>query len=489
MSPKKSSLATVQRELGLRGSLSDFIRMTWPLVEPGTTFSSNWHIDAIAEHLEAVTRGEIKRLVINIPPGCMKSLSVSVFWPVWEWLRDPSLRSIYASFDQSLTRMHAGKSLDLICSSWFTERWGDIFYVNPDSARGEYENNHKGWRFTTSIRGKVTGRHANRHVCDDPIKPNELSKNALAEVAEWWGGTMASRVADTATLARIVMMQRLHETDLAGLCIDSGDYEVLKIPMEYSKSISVATKIWSDPREEEGDLLWPARFSEGAVFQLKKDMGSRTYSAQYQQAPSPAGGAVFKRDWFHFYDTLPAKVDQWVQSWDCTFKGASTSDYVVGQVWARADNSYYLVDEVRQRLSFPETLDAIRTLSKKWPKATCRLIEDKANGPAVIQVLEKELSPKPIAINPQGGKESRANAVAPFFESGSIFYPKTMWVEDHIEELVTFPTAAHDDRVDAMSQAIVYMHEHRNSYMAAIRSMQSGDLHRTLGLPIPKKIT
>jgi predicted phage terminase large subunit-like protein len=463
-------LVRAQRELGLRGSFYDFVRMAWPLVEPGHEFKDNWHIHLLCRKLEDVFHGRTRRLCVNIPPGCMKSLLVCVLWQVWCWIRDPSLRWIFASFDASLTHRDAGKSLQIIHSEWFRERWGDRVHVDPDAAVGDHTNTAAGFRFSTSVAGKMTGRHADILVVDDPIKPLEVTKKALAQVREWWTGTVPTRFRDLKTARQVIIMQRLHCDDLTGIVEEQGGWEILRLPMRYEPDAAHA----DDPRTTGGELLWSERFPAEEVQKLEEDMGSRTSAAQLQQRPVPEGGAIFRRDWFKAYEVSPGRFDQVVQSWDCTFKDTSDADFVCGQVWGRKGGEFYLLDMFHERASFGATLEAIRKMRRTWPRATTILVEDKANGSAVISTLKKEISGI-VEVNPEGGKEARANAVSPFFEAGNVFHPNPEthpWVDVHRDELALFPAAKHDDTVDACSQALLYMHRKKNRYVEAMAKVR-----------------
>lgn len=219
----------IDRVRGIR-SLSWFARNAWPHVEGSTPYSHNWHIDHMAAHLQAVTHGEIRNLIINVPPGSMKSLMVSVFWNAWSWIIDPSKAFLYTSFDSDLTLRDAGKVRTLIQSEWYQERWGNKFRIDPNEAEGEfnlytgretsklfpYGKPTDGWRYSTSVNGKTTGRHPDIRVVDDPTKPKDATKANLEDTKAWWQNTMRSRQRNPRTVATVLIMQRLDEDDLAG---------------------------------------------------------------------------------------------------------------------------------------------------------------------------------------------------------------------------------------------------------------------------------
>ena len=457
----------LELELVARNGLHEFVRLAWHQVEP-VKFVDGWHLHELCRHLEAVSRGEIRRLLINIPPGCGKSLIVSVIWPVWDWIARPDRKWMYASFDAALSQRDALRARQLVESDWFRQRWTVRIDDSAEVQRTMtvYHTTAGGFRFSSSVGGRATGWHAHIQVVDDPIKPQEVqespekARGALDGAWNWWQNTMASRKADPQDFSRVIIMQRLHEDDLAGRCIREGGWVHLNLPMRYEADSPCRTPIGGDQRAEEGELLWPERYNADAVVQTEKDMGSRVAAAQLQQRPSPAGGLIFERKWLlKEWRELPANA-QLIQSWDCTFKDVSTSDYVVGQVWAYAKARYYLVDQVRGRMNLPATCQAIRDMSRKHPTAILKLIEDKANGPAVEQTLKDELSDI-VMINPEGGKIARANAAAPAFEAGNVYVPEaspeTGWLSDWREEMANFPMGLNDDQVDATTQAINYL--------------------------------
>jgi predicted phage terminase large subunit-like protein len=469
----------VDRALGLRGSFHDFVQMAWPLVEHARPFVDNWHIRAICEHLEAVFEGRIKRLVINIPPGCMKSLTCSVFWPVWCWLRNPSWRFIYGSFDKDLVGKRDGsKVLEIITSKWFRERFGDkVMIRGKEPAFGDFETTARGFRFATSVGGKLMGRHAHALVIDDPIKPQELTDIALKDAEEWRKSTVSSRLLPGGAV--VLMMQRLHENDLAGIADAEGGWDFLRLPMRYETELHCATSIgFEDPRKgQEGALLWPDYKDEGEVSQIEKDMGGRagtTVAAQLQQRPAPARGIIFNKETFEYWTraSLPAEFDFVVDSWDCTFKGTDSSDYVVGQKWGMKAAKFYLLAIRRGRWSFTQTLaevEALRT-DATLPKAHAVLVEDKANGTAVIDVLGQKV-PGFVPVNPEGGKIVRANAVTPLFEARNVYHPHPdihPWIAAHETELLKFPKGKNDDSVDCATQALNYLRSKASHFGAAM---------------------
>jgi predicted phage terminase large subunit-like protein len=451
-------------------------------LEPSTPFVPGWHIDAIIEHLEAVTNGQIRNLLINVPPRHMKSLLVSVFWPAWEWIRWPERRWLYSSYAASLTIRDSIKCRRLIESPWYQARWGDGFSLTSDqNTKGRFDNDRSGYRLATSVGGAVTGEGGDRIVCDDPHNVQEAESDSVRKnTTDWFDVVMSTRVNDPKTAARVVVMQRCHQQDLSGHLLQQGGWDHLCLPAEYESPRRATSIGFVDARENHGELLWPERFGPQEIESLKRSLGSYAAAGQLQQRPSPLEGGLLKRAWWRFWQpigaNLPpvevrlpdgtqqaiaavgvARLDELIQSWDCAFKNLDTSDYVVGQVWGRVGPNFLLLDQVRARMDCPATVKAIRLLTAKWPYTLAKLIEDKANGSAVIQMLANEI-PGLLPITPEGGKVARAAAVSPLIEAGNAYLPHPQyapWVSDLIEECAAFPNGAHDDQVDAMTQALL----------------------------------
>lgn len=281
------------------GTLRVFVESAWPAIEPRTQFVPGWHIDAICEHLQAASRGEIQRLVINIPPRHMKSITVSVMWPAWLWTFAPHIRLLTASYGASLAERDAIRTRDLLRSFWYQQRWPDL-ELKPDVNRGNrYENTHTGYRIATSVGGEATGEGGDVLIVDDPHKLEEaMSDSARARVLDWHDGTLATRFNDPKRGIEIVVMQRVHERDLCGHLIERG-YAHLCLPARYERTHPF---IWpDDPRQNEGELLWPEHIPEPQLQQIEQALGSFRTAGQLQQRPAAAEGELLKRSWWQFY--------------------------------------------------------------------------------------------------------------------------------------------------------------------------------------------
>lgn len=481
------SLHEIDKALAER-SLVEYAKQAWQVVEPGTTYVHGWHIEAICEHLEAVTRGEILNLIINIPPRYMKSLLTSVFWPTWEWTFQPASRWLFMSYADQLAIRDSLKCRRIIQSGWYQRNWGHVFTLTGDqNQKTRFENNHTGFRVAAGVGGLGTGEGGNRIVVDDPIKAQDAHSETIRQsVITWWDETMSTRLNDPNKSARVIIMQRLHEEDLTGHILakmEAGGvrYEHLCLPAEYEPNGRVTSIGWSDPRREAGELLWPERFDREAIGNLKKSLGSYAAAGQLQQRPSPAEGGMLKRVWWRFWIPkganlppvktpldngnlfehpqveLPETFDEQIQSWDMAFKDTKQSDFVAGQVWGRVGANRFLLDQKMERLDIVASIRAVETMTVKWPETHAKIVEDKANGPAIIAMLRDKI-PGLIAFDPKSGKEARVSAVSPVIEAGNVYLPHPQiarWIDGLIDRAAAFPNAAHDDDIDAMTQALL----------------------------------
>lgn len=454
------TLIELDRAIAQR-SFAEFCKMAWHVLEPATPIAWGWALDAMCDHLQAVHEGKIKRLLMNVPPGMMKSLMTGVFFPAWEWGagKTPSLRYLTTAHKESLAVRDNLKCRRLIQSRWYQERWA-VPLTGDQNAKTKFENVYTGFRESMSFTS-LTGSRGDRIIIDDPLSvDNAFSTAALDAAEQTFLEAVPSRV-NNADSAIVVIMQRLHEKDTSGVILarDLG-YEHLMLPMRFESSRRCITSIgFKDPRTKDGELLFPERFSEKQVADLEKTMGSYAVAGQFQQRPVPRGGGLFKNSWIQHWEStmLPDRFDQMICSWDMTFKGSDRSDFVVGQVWGRKGGNYYLLDQVRGQWDFVKTTEMFQALASKWPEAVRKLVEDKANGSAVISMLKKHVTGI-IPITPKESKESRAYAISTLWEAKNVFLPPkdlAPWVEsEFIPEILSFPAAAHDDQVDAMTQAL-----------------------------------
>jgi predicted phage terminase large subunit-like protein len=440
-------------------SLRIFSEQAWEIVVPAP-YIPGWYCDGLCQHFQAVVRGEIKRLLVTIPPRFTKSTLAAVMLPAWVWTTNPGVRMLYASYAESLAVRDATTSRRLLQSSWYRQNWGGVFELAGDmNLKHRYENDHGGLRLSVGIGGSITGEGGDILTIDDAHNIKEVESAVVRNgVLDWFDQVWSTRANDPRTAGWIVIGQRSHADDLPNHLLEMGNWEHLDLPMEFEGDKRVTSIGWSDPRQEEGELLCPARFGPEEAAEVKKNVF--VWAAQYQQHPAPAGGAIWKRDWMRYYDVLPSHFDLVIASWDLTFKSSRTSDYAAGQLWGRVGNEFYLLDQIHARMNFTEQVSAIRELngrSKHVVNAT--VIEEAASGAAAVDQLKREV-PGLVPVRPKGDKEARAMACSALFSAGNVRLPVRAlepWVDDMILEWITFPAAKHDDRVDAASQALLYL--------------------------------
>jgi predicted phage terminase large subunit-like protein len=478
----------------LAGDLRQFVKASWHTIVPNVPYVHGWHIDSICDHLEAVSAGEIRRLQVWIPPGTSKSTTVSIAWPVWEWLARPELRYLTASYDLRLATRFAVKSRDLIRSAWFRARWPHVVLKPDEDLKQSYANTEGGRRFATSPSGGATGEHADRILIDDPLDANDVvSEAALDQVREWHDGTISTRFADARTGAEVIIQQRLAERDLPGHVIaGADDWTVLCLPERYERThpfvypdrveLPSGRVLQGDIRDQDGELLCPERIGEAENLTRASTLGAFRAAGQLQQRPAAREGAILKRSGWRFYPSGWREDDQRhhlpkfagiVQSWDTTFKDKTSSDYVVGTVWGQTGADLYLLRKVRDRMSLSLTKAAMREITgwadERWPQIPHRiLIEKSANGVEIIEELKRELRGI-TAVVASTSKVARAEAAEPALEAGNIYLPGQAEPgspsgyneavtpadsQELIEECATFPLGDHDDQVDSFTQAV-----------------------------------
>lgn len=601
-----------------RRNLAAFAMQAWHVLEPSTPYVHGWHIDAISEHLMAVTDGQIKNLLINIPPRHMKSILATVAWFAWSWIEKPHLRWMFASYALSLSIRDSRKCRQIIESPWYQRNFGDSFALASDqNAKQRFENDHRGYRLAVSTDSAATGEggdlvvclcyhtqvttdagrlpigdiverrlpvrvlafdHTSNtprwqrietyelskgrasvrvtfsdgrsidattdhplyvvdkgyipaaqlndgdevvtdesslpqlqqktvetllvrcvepiptpervynvrvaqdhnyfangvlvHNCDDPHNVREMESTLKRQtVLDWWDQTMSTRLNNPKTGAKVVIMQRLREKDLSGHLLEQGGYVHFCLPAEYELSRTCFTSIgWSDPRKEEGELLWPQRMGPDEIAKAKRTLGPLGYAGQYQQRPAPAGGAIFKQEWLRRYSltnngyvTLhtpdgdkhwPLKDCRRIATVDVASRKTETADYTVIATWLiTPDGELVLRDLVRERMTSPEQQKAIKAAHTQWRYEAIH-IESVAYQLALVQQLLPQGIPA-MPFNPNGGdKVARATTAAIFYAAGMVYHPlASAWLGEFEEELLLFPKAEHDDMVDVVSMA------------------------------------
>lgn len=470
-------------------SLYEFYQQAWPQMDPAE-FSGNWHLQGIAEHLEAVNRGEIKRLVVNVPPRSSKTKLISYAWPSWTWLQDkaplagPQVGFIFASYALNLSLEHAVGQRRLVKSPWYQERWGERFRILEDQDKQiKFENDVGGHRTTTSVDGTLTGRGAEIICIDDPHNVVDAeSKTTRESVIKWFREALPSRLNNQKEGAIVVVMQRVHEEDVSGAALEMG-YEHLMIPMEFDEGRKCVTSIgWEDPRETDGELMWPDKFPRPVVDRLKTALDSYAYAGQYQQAPTPRGGGIIKREWWNEWENPDPnrknhfpKFSYVVASLDPAYTEKQENDYSAFSMWGvfhesemhRGYNTPVLKPKVmliwawRDRLPLHELVQKVHNDCVKY-RADTLLVEAKASGISVQQEMRRMFSTGDYGIqmiNPRGDKVARVQAISHFFYDGMVYAPPKRWAQAVVDQVSVFPKGAHDDDVDAMSQALLHLRQ------------------------------
>lgn len=461
-----------------RRSLHRFLRdVAWPALQPATKFVDNWHVGAICEHLQAVTDGQIRRLVINLPFRMLKSTIVSQAWPAWEWVNHPHLQYLTASYAKDVATRDAVDTRRVIESALYQRYWGTTFRMTGDqNVKTRYENNRRGARVVTSTDSAGTGFGGNRIIVDDPVSALEAdSEQARAMSIEWWKGTAATRLNNPKGDAIVLVHQRLHRDDLTGYVLENeAGWEHLVLPMRYDPELRKTTSLgFVDPRKTAGELLSPERLDEPTVKEMEARLGAYHTAAQLQQNPGSRDGAIFKRkDWRYFRVPVAQQaesMDEIIWSWDCAFKDNAASDFVAGFAIGRKGADKYLLRLFKDRLSFGGTKEAVRQEAAHphfLKKLVAVLVEDKANGPAVVDELKSQIAAL-TPVTPQGGKVARANSVQPQHEAGNLYLPdpdlpECEWVRDFVQNAASFPDVAHDDDVDAFTQGVRWFTSREN---------------------------
>jgi predicted phage terminase large subunit-like protein len=443
----------------------EFTKASWSSIEPGVEFQNNWHIDAISEHLQAVVEGNIKRLIINVPPRHMKSISVAVCLPAWTWTRQPDKKFLYASYASSLSIRDSVKCRRLLDSRWYKAHFEDTFKLTSDqNQKQRFENDKTGARIATSVDGALTGEGGDIIVIDDPHNVRESESSAVREgVLEWWDQAMQTRLNDPKTGAFIIIMQRVNTHDLTGHVLANelgNEWNHLCLPAKYEIGHPTPTRSFlgfTDPRTKEGELLWPERIDEKTLTSLEKSLGSYAAAGQLQQRPMPKGGGILRAEWWVPWDNpdLP-DIEYVLQSWDTAFSTKEKTSYSARTTWGvfkhKGMTCAIVLDMWYDRVSYPELRKIAQEAYYDYePDAV--LIEKKASGQSLLQDLRIAGIPV-IEYMPDRDKEARAHASSALLEDGRIYYPSTKkWCKDLIDICASFPATDNDDIVDTCTQA------------------------------------
>lgn len=463
-SAEKNGIALAAKQELARRSYADYFLLANP------TAKMYPHVKVICDALQKIIDGEQHFYIIEMPPRHGKSLAITKTFASYYMMKYPEDEVMITAYSEKLYKQFSGDE-----RKKFNE-WGQCLYglkTSIDSSDEFQIEGHQGKFHATSMTGGATGMGADLLIIDDPVKNAIEASSPTIKDRIWneWTDTFSTRVQGKKASV-IVIMTRWQTDDLAGRLLQEKAF-----PWEEIKLPAIAEL---PPGETDiigrhnGEPLCSDRMTIDQLLRQKRNMGTMRFNALYQQSPTVEGGNIFKREWVKYYvpdketmarlgldekqvKILPRHLDEVVQSWDATFKSGENDDFVAGQVWARRDANYYLMPgDVHRRMTFTETLAAIREMSARYPNAYSKYIEDKANGSAIIDTLKDEISGI-IPIEPDGGKIVRASAVSPLWEAGNVYVPHPLWrpeTEDWLQEIFEFPNGAHDDRVDSMTQAL-----------------------------------
>ena len=452
-------------------SLYEFIRQAWDVLEPGQDFIPGWHLEALALHLESLAKpgGPIKNLMVNVPPGTMKSLAL-VFFSAWLWgpANLPETRILAFSYGGDLATRDNQKVRNVIESDWYQRRWGHRFkLVGDQNQKTKFENDKRGWRQCSSVGGKGTGEHPDILIIDDPHKARD-SKGKLTtretdaertKVLEWYSNTITTR-GKIRGARRVLVMQRLHEEDLCGYILnrpESIDWTCIVLPMRAEPERMATTPLgWNDPRDA-GDLLWPGGYSEIKTASLEQELGSALAAGQLQQRPTKAGGEMFKRGWFRIVPACPTEARR-VRYWDKA-STAGGGAFTVGVLMAQAAGQYYIENVIRQQLGFDERnklmLQTAQLDAAKYGNTVQIVIEQEPSaGKETATINTRELTGFPVYVDRVSkAKEIRPIAYAAQAEAGNVAIVAGAWNEAFLDEHEVFPMGKYLDQVDAATGA------------------------------------
>jgi predicted phage terminase large subunit-like protein len=501
-------------------SLAEFVRQAWHIIEPGQKYMHGWHIDFICAHLEAITDGVelddgqlYNRLLVNVPPGTMKSLLIGVFWPAWEWgpRNMPHMRYICASHSLDLAIRDGLRMRRLITSEWYQTRWGDRVGLTGDqNQKTKFENTATGFRQAAAA-GSITGARGDRVIIDDPHSVDGANSDAQREsTVQWFLEAVPTRLNNPDSSAIVVVMQRLHEADVSGTILDKRlGYDHVMLPMEYDPLRATPTQLGiEDPRQTDRELLFPARFPQEVVDRDSRVMGPYATAGQFQQEPTPRGGGVIKPGWWETWmeEGYPP-FDYIIASIDTAYTTKTENDFSAMTVWGVFSGDYSTMraenfvnargkfrnnaeeaarfDEgikIRDMLDVdPESVPRVMLMAA-WQErlelsdlvtkvaATCRkfkvdklLVEGKASGLSVAQELRRLYGAEDWAvqlINPGSlDKLARVYSIQHLFSEGMIYAPDRQWADAVIRQCEVFPKGKHDDLVDTVSQALRHLRE------------------------------
>lgn len=449
-----------------RTNLMAFVKATMPSYDIGWVHREI--CGQLMRFFVKVKKKESPRLIITMPPRHGKSQLVSRHFPSWGLGVDPDTSIIAASYSASLAKRFNKNVQNIIESDIYHEIFPNTSFtersekVRVVKRRKTYVKTmeffevpgFEGSLRSVGVEGGITGMGADILIIDDPFKDRKSadSPTVRESVWDWYTSTAYTRLSPGGGV--LVTVTRWHENDLVGRLVDAmkqegGDqWEIINYP-------AIAER--DEPHRKKGEALHPGRYPLEMLLRIKHNIGSYDWGSLYQQHPTPRGGGVFKAKWIRHWTECPKVFDRVIQSWDFTFKDSENSDNVSGQVWGQLGSNFYLLDNDTDRMDFVSQVRAMQRMSSKWPEALEKVVEDKANGPAIISAIGSRI-PGIVPYTPRGSKTARAYSVSPLFEAGNVYLPpmdeEHPWVKKYVDELLAFPNAEHDDQVDSTTQAL-----------------------------------
>ena len=452
----RADLLAIERELCGR-SLADFAKRAWRVLEPATPLKWGWALDAICAHLEAVTDGRIPRLLMNVPPGMMKSLLTGVIWPAWEWgpRGMPEMRFLGTSHKEALAVRDSMKCRRLIQSEWYQTLWPTRL-TSDQNAKTKFENDATGFREAMAFTS-MTGSRGDRVILDDPLSADDANSDATLEKADLsFTEALPSRV-NNETSAIVVIMQRLHQRDTSGIILDRKmPYVHLCLPMRFEADRRCVTPIFTDPRTYDGELLFPERFGEAQVTDLEKTLMAYATAGQLQQRPTPRGGGMIKRQWLPIVKAIPAGC-RWVRAWDLAATATDQAAWTASVKMGKTPDGRYIIADVRRIQGSANDVEQLlkATASQDGIEVRGSIPQDPGQaGKSQVQYLIKQLAGYAYTASPESGdKATRAEPLAAQAEAGNVSLLEGEWNQAFIEEAETFPRGKFKDQVDAASRA------------------------------------
>ena len=456
-----NSLSRAEYQALLRHDFAGFAQRAFYELNGRADFAPNWHVEVVAAKLAAVRAGDIRRLVVNLPPRHLKSHLASVAFPAWCLGRDPTCRLLCVSYAQDLADQLARDCRRILASGWYRALFATRLSAAKNAVQ-EFVTTDQGYRLAVAVGGALTGRGGDIIILDDPLKPEEaLSRTQRQGVNEWFDHTLYSRLNDKGSSAIVLVMHRLHEDDLTAHVLAQEAWEVVRFPaIAETEEHHIAETVLGASHfvRHQGQALHTGREPLDLLAHIRQTIGDYNFAGQYQQSPAPLGGGLVKRAWFRRYaaDQLPAPFDRIVQSWDTANKATELSDYSVCTSWGIAAKNLYLLDVLRRRMEYPELKRAVRAHYERFA-ADVVLIEDKASGTQLIQELIEEGLWAVTRYQPHADKIMRLHAQTATIENGFVYLPETAhWLADYLRELTLFPAGRYDDQVDSTAQALAW---------------------------------